>query len=95
MKLSIIIPVYNTKDFLYQCFESFQKSMLKDIEVIFVNDGSTDGSSEILNEFVEKYDFVKVISQENQGLSGARNAGIKHATGDYFDRRYVGRRPTR
>lgn len=84
MNLSIIIPVYNTEDYLVNCFDSILKAENSDIEVIFVNDGSTDGSSEVLNEFVVNYDFVKVISQENQGLSGARNAGIKHATGDYF-----------
>jgi len=81
--LSIIIPVYNTQEYLYKCFEVFQKNS-DNIEVIFVNDGSTDNSSEILNEFKAKYDFVKIINQENQGLSGARNTGIKNASGKYF-----------
>lgn len=84
MSLSIIIPVYNTQEYLYKCFEPFQKSVDGNIEVIFVNDGSTDNSSEILNEFEQEYDFVKVINQENQGLSGARNTGIKNASGKYF-----------
>lgn len=84
--LSIIIPVYNTKDFLQTCFNAFidkAKHQIS-IEVIFVNDGSTDGSLEILNEFQKEHDFVKIVNQENQGLSGARNSGIQAAEGTYF-----------
>jgi len=84
MTLSVIIPVYNTKEYLYRCIEPMVRNIVKDIEVIFVNDGSTDGSLEILKNFEEKYDFVNVINQENQGLSVARNVGIRQAKGDYF-----------
>ena len=84
--LSIIIPVYNTATFLESCFGSFRgmSEHKISIEIIFVNDGSTDGSLEILNDFEREHDFVKIINQENQGLSGARNTGIKNANGKYF-----------
>lgn len=84
--LSIIVPVYNTEDFLKTCFDSFINKSEHHIlfEVIFVNDGSTDGSLAILHKFQEEYDFVKIINQENQGLSGARNSGMQAVEGNYF-----------
>ena len=78
-KFSIIIPVYNVEKYLKKCLESIKNQSYKDYEVIIVNDGSTDKSKDILDE----YDY-KVINQKNQGLSVARNNGVKKATGEYL-----------
>lgn len=85
MNLSIIIPVYDTERYLRKCFESIIPLMeVLVVEVIFVNDGSPDNSIALINEFKRNYSFVKIINQDNQGLSSARNRGIKEAKGDYF-----------
>jgi glycosyltransferase involved in cell wall biosynthesis len=84
MKFSIIIPVYNVELYLGDCLESVVKQTYSDYEVICVNDGSIDGSLKILEEFQKKYLQIKIISQPNKGLSGARNAGIHAAKGDYL-----------
>ncbi len=83
--LSVVIPVYNVEKYLKNCLESVVRQDTKYcFEVIAVDDGSTDGSSEILQEYEQKYDFFQVITQENQGLSGARNTGINHAQGQFI-----------
>jgi len=84
MKLSVIIPVYNTEKYLAQCIESVlaTSGFLK--EIILVNDGSTDKSFDIIKAYEQKYSEIKVISQKNQGVSIARNTGIKACTGDYI-----------
>ena len=82
--VSVIIPVYNTEKYLEECLESVVAQSLRDIEVICVNDGSTDGSLNILNRYAEKDSRVKVYSQENQGLSVTRNNGAKKAVGEYI-----------
>ncbi len=82
-KVSVCVPVYNTEPFLKETLDSLLNQTLKEIEIVCVNDGSTDHSLEILKEYEEKYQNIKVISQENQGLGGARNTGIDHATGEY------------
>ena len=78
-KFSIIIPVYNVEEYIEQCLESIEKQTYHDYEVIIVNDGTKDKSMEI----AKKYPY-KIINQKNQGLSVARNTGVKHATGDYI-----------
>ena len=78
-KFSIIVPVYNTEKYLKRCLDSIKSQSFKDYEVIIVNDGSTDNSSDIIC----KYPY-KVINQENQGLSMARNNGVKASMGDYL-----------
>ena len=78
-KFSIIVPVYNTEKYLKRCLDSIKSQSFKDYEVIIVNDGSTDNSSDIIS----KYSY-KVINQENQGLSMARNNGVKDANGEYL-----------
>lgn len=83
MKLSIIVPVYNTEEYLRECIDSLIGQSWKNIEIICVNDGSTDNSAEILDEFRRNDSRIKVISQENRGLSGARNSGLRAANGDY------------
>ena len=78
-KFSIIVPVYNTEKYLKRCLDSIKSQTFKDYEVIIVNDGSTDNSSDIIS----KYPY-KVINQENLGLSMARNNGVKASIGDYL-----------
>ena len=86
MMLSIIIPVYNCSEYLKAGFEKLRYLYSTDIafEIIYVNDGSTDNSLEVLNELAENNLFVKVISQENQGSSGARNTALEVAQGKYI-----------
>ncbi|MCL2596341.1 MAG: glycosyltransferase [Paludibacter sp.] len=85
MKFSIVIPVYNVEKYLEQCLQSLQNQTFTDFEVICVNDGSTDNSLEIINNFKisKQWDF-KIINQKNGGLSDARNAGIRVAKGNYI-----------
>ena len=84
MKYSIIVPVYNVEQFLATCIESILHQNFIDYEIIAVNDGSTDGSKEILEDYLKKTERLKVIHQRNKGLGGARNTGIQAATGDYL-----------
>ena len=74
-KISVIIPVYNAEKYLNKTLESILKQSLKDIEVICVDDGSTDGSVEIIQSFIKKDDRVKLIRQNNQHAGSARNTG--------------------
>ena len=82
--VSVIVPVYNTAKFLPTCLNSILNQTYQNLEIIIINDGSTDDSEETISKYATKDDRIKTISQENQGLSGARNAGIKTATGDYI-----------
>ena len=83
ISLSIIIPVYNSEDFLARCLDSVLKQTLKDIEIILVNDGSKDGSGAICDKYAQKDSRIKVIYQENQGVSAARNNALAIASGDF------------
>lgn len=85
MKLSIIIPVYNVEKYVEKCIRSCENQDIpkEDYEVIVVNDGSPDGSLAIVERVAKEYSNIKVISQENQGLSGARNTGLAAAQGEY------------
>jgi|GEM_PF-696354 glycosyltransferase involved in cell wall biosynthesis len=82
--VSVIVPVYNVEKYLRSCLDSLAHQTLKTIEVIMVNDGSTDSSAEIASEFEKIYTHFRLISRENGGLSEARNTGIKHARGEYI-----------
>ena len=84
MMVSIIIPVYNVKPYLKRCVESVLNQSYTDFESILVDDGSTDGSSVICDEYLERDPRIRVIHKENGGLSDARNAGIKAAVGEYI-----------
>ena len=84
IKFSIIVPVYNVEKFLRESLDSIVAQTLKDFEVICVNDGSTDNSLEILNEYANNDSRIKVISQENQGQGVARNNAIDIAQGEYL-----------
>ena len=82
--VSIIMPVYNAGEFLRECMESVVEQSLKNnIEVICVNDGSTDNSMEILQEFASQNPFIRIIDKENTGAGDCRNVGLKEAKGEY------------
>lgn len=85
MKLSLIIPVYNVEQYLAKCLDSciLQTASADEYEIIVINDGSPDGSLKIAEDYAKKYGNIHVISQENKGLSGARNKGIDAAKGRY------------
>ena len=82
--ISIIVPVYNVEKYVTKCIDSILAQTYKNIEVILVDDGSTDKSGSICDEYANKDKRVKVIHKKNGGLSSARNAGIKKATGNYL-----------
>lgn len=82
-KVSIIIPAYNSEKYIAQSIESCLNQNYENVEVIVVNDGSTDTTREIVASFCENQRVI-LINQQNQGVSAARNQGIKHATGDYL-----------
>ena len=82
-KISVIIPVYNVENYLRQCLDSVINQSLYDIEIICINDGSTDSSAHILEEYSSKDNRIVVINQENSGQSVARNNGLKIAAGEY------------
>lgn len=83
MKFSIIIPIFNVAQYLPKCLGSVLAQTCADFEAVCVNDGSTDNSLEILEEYQKKDSRIKVVSQTNGGLSAARNTGLLHAQGDY------------
>lgn len=83
-KVSIIVPVYNVENYLRKCLDSLINQTLKNIEIICINDGSTDNSLSILEEYASKDERIIVINQENAGVSSARNRGLEIATGEYI-----------
>lgn len=83
-ELSVIVPVYNAETYLRKCVSSILQQTYRDLEVILVNDGSIDSSGRIAQEIADEDARVKVINQVNQGVSSARNAGLRIATGKYI-----------
>ena len=83
-KISVIIPVYNVKKYLNACVESIVSQDYKEFEIILIDDGSTDGSSEICDYYSNKYPYVITKHKKNGGQSSARNLGTKFLTGEYF-----------
>ena len=83
-KISVIIPVYNVEKFLRECLDSVVNQTMRDIEIICVNDGSTDNSLDILKEYAAKDDRIIVINQTNGFVGSARNNGLKIAKGEYI-----------
>ena len=81
--ISIIVPTYNVEKYASKCFDSLIKQSIKNIEIILVDDGSTDNSGNICNEYSLKDSRIKVIHQENMGLGLSRNSGLKDAKGEY------------
>ena len=82
--VSIIVPIYNSEKYLKDCIDSLCNQSHSDIEIILVNDGSTDSSSAICDDFSKKDSRIKVIHTKNNGVSSARNCGIDNAVGDYI-----------
>ena len=84
MLLSIIVPIYNTEKYLEDCLQSILNQTFSDYELILVNDGSTDSSPEICEQYAERDGRIRVIHKENGGVSSARNCGIEIAQGNYI-----------
>lgn len=96
--ISIIVPIYNTEKYLRECLESLVHQSFQNIEIILINDGSTDKSQDIIDEYSQKYTFVIGLTKKNGGLSSARNLGLENAKGefvifidsdDYVDEKYA------
>lgn len=84
VKVSVIVPVFNTEKYLKECVDSIINQSLKDIEIIFIDDGSNDNSLSILEEYAKNDKRIKIISKLNEGQGVARNIGIKSAVGEYI-----------
>ena len=84
IKISVIIPVYNVEKYLRRCLDSVINQTFRDLEIICVNDGSTDGSAEVLEEYKNKDKRIVLLNRENAGPGAARNAGLKIAKGKYI-----------
>ena len=83
-KISVILPIYNVEKYLPTCLDSVLSQTFQDWEAICVNDGSPDRCGKILEEYAQKDPRIKIVTQTNQGLSMARNNGLKHASGKYI-----------
>lgn len=83
-KVSIIIPIYNTEKYLEACLDSVKNQTYKNLEIILVDDGSTDNSAKIIDDYAKKDKHIKVIHQKNAGQSAARNQGLKKVTGSFI-----------
>ena len=83
-KISVIVPVYNVEKFIKRCLDSIINQTMRDLEIILVNDGSTDNSGKICDEYAQLDNRITVIHKENGGLSSARNTGLDVATGEWI-----------
>lgn len=83
-KVSIVVPIYNVQEYLGRCLDSLLNQTLSEIEILAINDGSTDSSGRILREYADKDTRIKVVEKQNGGVSSARNYGIKLSSGDYI-----------
>ena len=83
-KVSVIVPVYNAQQYLETCMDSICGQTLKELEILCVDDGSTDASYEILQNYAKKDSRIKLLSQKNQYAGVARNHGMKYARGKYM-----------
>lgn len=82
--VSVIIPVYNVEKYLARCLDSVVAQTYQNLEIILVNDGSTDASGEICRQYGQSDSRIRLFTQENQGLSAARNTGLDHMNGEYI-----------
>ena len=82
--ISVIVPVYNVQEYVGECIDSIVGQTYKLLEIILVDDGSTDESGRICDEFAQKYKCIRVIHKENEGLAKARNTGLDAANGAYI-----------
>lgn len=83
VKVSVVVPIYNVKAYIDECIVSILRQSLDSIDIILVDDGSTDGSSDICDDYADKYSNIRVIHKSNGGLGSARNIGLSHAIGEY------------
>ena len=83
-KVSVIIPAYNTELYVENCIESVERQTYKNIEIIVVNDGSTDKTLDRVNRCISKYNNIRLINIDNHGQGYARNIALKQSTGDYI-----------
>ncbi|MBP3853284.1 MAG: glycosyltransferase, partial [Erysipelotrichaceae bacterium] len=83
-RISVIVPVYNVEDYLQDCIDSITAQTYQNLEILLIDDGSTDRSGQMCDEIAKTDDRIQVIHQKNGGLSAARNTGIEHATADYY-----------
>lgn len=83
-KISVIVPVFNSEDYLEKCLDSILNQTLNDIEIILIDDGSTDASLEIIKQYEKKYNNIKYKTKKNEGQAIARNLGIEMATGRFI-----------
>lgn len=84
IKVSILVAVYNSEKYLKKCLDSLINQTLKEIEIICINDGSTDNSLEILNDYLKRDERIRILSQKNKGASASRNLGIKYCNGKFI-----------
>ena len=84
MKVSVIVPVFNTSKYLARCLDSILSQTQKDFELIAINDGSSDNSAEILSQYASRDSRIIIVTQRNKGLSAARNSGLKIARGEWI-----------
>ncbi len=82
--ISVIVPIYNVEQYLRKCLDSLTQQSYRNLEILCINDGSTDSSAAILDEFARNDSRIKVFTQANAGLAAARNTGLKHATGEWI-----------
>lgn len=83
-QISIIVPVYNSQRYLSRCLDSLVNQTYGNIEILLINDGSTDNSLSIIREYAEEYPQIRFFTQENRGVGAARNIGLKNAIGEYI-----------
>ena len=83
-KISVILPIFNGEKFIAQCLENLLSQTLREIEIIVINDGSTDNTGKVLQEFTTQDSRIVIVEQENQGAGMARNAGLKIAKGEFI-----------
>lgn len=82
--ISIIIPAYNIENYIAKCLDSLLNQTYRNLEIIVVDDGSSDNTGKVIDDYSSKYDNIKVIHKKNAGVSAARNSGIEVASGDYI-----------
>lgn len=84
-KISVIVPIYNVKEYLEKCIQSILNQTYKNLEIILVDDGSSDGSQNICERYAVYDERIRIICQKNKGLVAARKVGLEAATGQYID----------
>jgi CDP-glycerol glycerophosphotransferase len=83
-KISVVVPVYNVEEYLDECLASVERQTVRDLEILIIDDGSTDGSAQIARRHAEQDDRIRIVERHNGGLGAARNTGIEEATGEYL-----------